>query len=175
LIPLFQQIIQIDTVRAKQLTTSLTLSVVSCDDGGSGDAKVDKADPEEELVHGTRLEEGIVSVDGLGDCLEAVHVTGKADEVGGNKADDREHGGAAMTELGLAEPGKEEGVGIGKIERIVLELVAAEVNASNHVVPHSVGGDGSRTDAGLGSRSKCCGGAEDGGEDGGRLHFHCIV
>ena len=117
-----------------------------------------------------------MSVDGLGDCLEAVHVTGKADEVGGDKTDDCEHGGAAMTDLRLAEPGKEEGVGIGKIERIVLEVLATEVNASNHVVPYSVGGDGSRADAGLGSRSKGCGGAEDGGEDGGRLHFslYCL-
>ena len=154
---------------SEKLTTGLTLSLVGGNDGGGSNQKVDEANPEEELVHGAGLEEGVVGIDGLGDGLERVHLSGDADEVGGDEAHDGEHGGAAVLDLGLTEPGEEGLVGLGQVERVVLELLAAEVDAAVHVVPDGVGGDGGRADAGLAGRSKGSGRAEDGGEAGGRF------
>lgn len=141
-----------------KLTTGLALSLVGGNNAGGGNKEVDEANPEEELVHGAGLEEGVVGIDGLGDGLEGVHVSGDADEVGGDEAHDSEHGGAAVLDLGLAEPGEEGLVGLGQVERVVLELLPAEVDASVHIVPDGVGGDRGRTDTRLAS----------GGESGGR-------
>ncbi len=143
-----------------KLTTGLALSLVGGNNTGGGNKEVDEANPEEELVHGAGLEEGVVGIDGLGDGLEGVHVSGNADEVGGDEAHDSEHGGAAVLDLGLAEPGEEGLVGLGQVERIVLELLPAEVDASVHIVPDGVGGDGGRADTGLAS------GRESGGRAG---------
>ena len=71
--------------------------------GGEGHG-LDEGDPEEDLLHGVR--EGIVGVDDLGDGLEAELLAGDADELRDDEADGGEHGGAAVLELGLAEPGE---------------------------------------------------------------------
>mmetsp|Transcript_30656 Transcript_30656/g.89542 ORF Transcript_30656/g.89542 Transcript_30656/m.89542 type:complete len:210 (-) Transcript_30656:10-639(-) len=152
--------------------TGFALSLEGGNNGGGGNKDVDEANPEEELVHGARLEEGVVGIDGPGDGLEGVHVAGDADEVGGDEAHDGEHGGAAVLELGLTEPGEERLVGLGQVERIVLELLAAEVDASVHLVPDGIGGDGGRADTGLGSGGECGGRAGEGeGKAGGSLHL----
>ncbi len=69
--------------------------------GGEGHG-LDEGDPEEDLLHGVR--EGVVGVDDLGDGLEAELLAGNADELRDDEADGGEHGGAAVLELGLAEP-----------------------------------------------------------------------
>ena len=112
-----------------------------------------------------------MSVDGFGDGLEGVHVSGNAEVVLGDEADDGKHGGASVTDFGLAEPRNEHGVGLGQVERIVLEFLAAEVDSADHVVPNGVGGDGGGAGAGLG-RGEGGSRAKEGGEDGSRLHFY---
>ena len=93
--------------------------------GGEGHG-LDEGDPEEDLLHGVR--EGVVGVDDLGDGLEAELLAGDADELRDDEADGGEHGGAAVLELGLAEPGKPLGGALG-------EAAGVEINGS----PRSAG------------------------------------
>ena len=79
--------------------------------GGEGHG-LDEGDPEEDLLHG--VGEGIMSVDDLGDGLEAELLAGDADELGDDETDGGEHGGAAVLELGLAEPGEPFGGALGE-------------------------------------------------------------
>ena len=79
--------------------------------GGEGHG-LDEGDPEEDLLHGVR--EGVVGVDDLGDGLEAELLAGDADELRDDEADGGEHGGAAVLELGLAEPRKPLGGALGE-------------------------------------------------------------
>lgn len=154
-----------------KLTTGLTLSLVGGNDAGGGNKDVHEANPEEELVHGAGLEKGVVGIDGIGDGLEGVHVSGDADEVGGDEAHHGEHGRAAVLDLGLAEPGEEGLVGLGQVERVVLELLPAEVDASVHVVPDGVGGDGGRSD----TVARRCESASAGNQRGENARFHLIA
>lgn len=50
--------------------TSIALSIHGGNNGGGSDDEVEKTDPENELEHGARSEEGIVGSNGAGDGLE---------------------------------------------------------------------------------------------------------
>ena len=101
-------------------------------DGREGDDGIEQSDPQEELVHGT-VEQDVVGVDGLGYRLEAVGRAREAYEVGGDEPDDRDHGRAAVADLGLAEEGHEGGVGLGELEGVELEFAPLEVLPSDAV------------------------------------------
>lgn len=147
--------------------TSIALSLVGGNHSRALDAKVEEPDPEEELVHGAGLEENIMCIDGLGDGIEGVHLAGKTDVVGGDKAQDSHHCRAAVADLALAEPRDEGRVALGKIQGVVLEFLAAEVDGANIIVEDGVDGDGGGA-AGV-SRGEGGSGADEGSEDGG-LH-----
>lgn len=82
-------------------------------------------------MHGS-LQKSIVSIDRLGDGLEAVGITGDTDEVGGDESDDGKHGSTAVTELGLTEEGDEGAVGFGEAEGVEFEFSSLEVLSSDY-------------------------------------------
>mmetsp|Transcript_22721 Transcript_22721/g.61997 ORF Transcript_22721/g.61997 Transcript_22721/m.61997 type:complete len:297 (-) Transcript_22721:2-892(-) len=88
-----------------------------------GATELDNCDPEENLeVHAHSAVELVVPVDGHGDGLEGVALTGDADEVRDDKAHPGEHRDAPVLQLRLAEEGHELGV-LGEADRV--ELVGA--------------------------------------------------
>lgn len=112
--------------------TGLPLSLHGSLHGGDAYNQVPKTDPEEELVHGS-LEESVVGVDDLGNGLEAVRLAGDADEFGDDESHDGKHGGAAVTDLGLAEEGQEGGVCFGEAKGIEFVFSSLEVLGSDAV------------------------------------------
>ena len=130
--------------------------------GGEGHG-LDEGDPEEDLLHGVR--EGIVGVDDLGDGFEAELLSGDADELRDDEADGGEHGGAAVLELGLAEPGEPLGGALGEAAGVEVDGgpgAAGEGHwlgtlAANHAVGELLEGRGG-------------GALLSGGEGGGRGH-----
>lgn len=88
-------------------------------------------------MHGS-LQKSIVSIDRLGDGLEAVGITGDTDEVGGDESDDGKHGSTAVTELGLTEEGDEGAVGFGEAEGVEFEFSSLEVLSSDVAIPNRV-------------------------------------
>jgi hypothetical protein len=110
--------------------------------GGCRNDEIPESNPQEQLVHGTGLEESVVCVNGLGNGGEGVGFPGDADKVGGDKADDGEHGGTSVAEFTLAEPGQEWFVRFRQLERIELEFLGGKVDRSRHVVDGGGRGDG---------------------------------
>jgi hypothetical protein len=72
-----------------------------------------------------------VSINSLGDGLEAVGIPGETDEVGSDESDNGEHGGTAVTELGFTEEGYEGAVGFGETEGVEFEGASLEVLSSD--------------------------------------------
>ena len=139
--------------------------------GGEGHG-LDEGDPEEDLLHGVR--EGIVGVDDLGDGLEAELLAGDADELRDDEADGGEHGGAAVLELGLAEPGEPLGGALGEAAGVEVDGgpgAAGEGHrlrslTSNHSIRELLE---SRGGGALLSWGKCGTAGDERGKD--KLHF----
>ena len=81
-------------------------------------------------MHGS-LQKGVVCINGQGDGVEAVGITGETDKVGGDETYNGKHGSAAVTEFGLTEEGDEGTVGFGKAEGVEFELSSLEVLSSD--------------------------------------------
>lgn len=88
-------------------------------------------------MHGS-LQQNVVSIDCLGDGLEAVGISRDANKVGGDEANDGKHGSAAVTDFGLTEEGYEGGVGFGEAEWVEFEVTAFEVFSSDAVFCYCV-------------------------------------
>jgi hypothetical protein len=97
-------------------TTGITFSGIHGLNGGVRDENIKETDPEKELVHGTRLDKDIVSIHGLGDGLERVHVSWDTDKVSGHKSHNGEHGGTAMTQFGFPEKAHKWRVTLGQVQ-----------------------------------------------------------
>lgn len=110
--------------------TGISLSLHCGLDGGNGNNSIEQTNEQKELVHGS-LQKHVVGINSLGDGLEAVGISGDTDKVGGDESDDGEHGGTAVTELGLTEEGDEGAVGFGKAEGVEFEGASLEVLSSD--------------------------------------------
>ncbi len=83
-------------------------------------------------MHGP-LQQNVVCIDRLRDGFEAVGISGNANKVGGNEANDGKHSCAAVTEFGLSEEGYEGRVGFGEVEWIEFEVAAFEVFSADAI------------------------------------------
>lgn len=110
------KIMMLHPVLELKLTTRFTVSITSGLHCGGGDNKVPKTNPEDKLVHRSRLEESIMGIDGLGDGLEGVHLTGDTHEVSGNETHDGKHGSTSVTDFTLTEPWHKRRVSFGKAQ-----------------------------------------------------------
>jgi len=121
--------------KAKVTRLSLTSHRgLNCRNGNNG---IEQTNPQEKLVHGS-LQQNVVSIDCLGDGLEAVGISRDANKVGGDEANDGKHGSAAVTDFGLTEEGYEGGVGFGEAEWVEFEVTAFEVFSSDAVFCYCV-------------------------------------
>lgn len=83
-------------------------------------------------MHGS-LQQNVVSIDCLGDGLEAVGISRDANKVSGDEANDGKHGSAAMTDFGLTEERYERRVSFGEAEWVEFEVATLEVFSSDAV------------------------------------------
>ena len=99
-----------------KLTTRFAVSVHGSNTGRAGNDNIPKTDPQQKLVHRTTLQASIVSINGVGDGFEGVHISWNTVEVSGDETDNGQHSCAAVTDLRLTEPRHERSVSLREIQ-----------------------------------------------------------
>lgn len=98
------------------LTSRFAKTLACCHSRRGSDDQVEKSNEQKKLVHRTTLQQGIVSINGLGDCLKGVHFTRDANKVSGDETNNGKHGSASMADFRFTEPRHERLIGLRKLQ-----------------------------------------------------------